>query len=224
MKKIFLRFNWKGDLLEITDRENLPYDREKFLDIEADYLGKGLFCTAFEGDDGQVYLLVKQNQGDFDYSKEAISNWGDQENAHIPQIDMFGQYTFKGVEYLVFRMPFYEPLTAKHKTAWAQYQALRTAYSEARFNNMGRPFHEIAQNLGFDFVSKLEDGPIKSALDSILSAGSNYGVEYGLEFSKQNLSVNKEGVLILRDVLFNSDLCRKIRQNRSKKYAFNYGR
>jgi hypothetical protein len=216
MKKVFLRFNWKNTLLEITEKENLPYDREKFLDIEADFIGKGLFCHAFKGDDSRVYLLVKQSQNDFDYSKEAINNWGDSENPHMPEIESFGQFTFKGAEYIVFSMPFYEPLTAKHKTAWAQFKTLQKA-----FYSLGWGDNRTFYNRSFALVDSLEAGSIKEALQSILDAGSNYGPEYGLEFSKQNMSVNKEGVLILRDVLFNSDLCRKIRESKVKR-AYQY--
>lgn len=215
MKTIYLTFG-KAGLLDVSPRDSFTKTGSETT-IKADYLGKGMFCNAFKGTDNKVYLLIKQYKDDFDYSKEAIAQWADSDNKHIPEIESYGQFTISGNEYLVFRMPFYFPLTSKHKEAWKVFKALKKAFNAHSFAYNPVPFHARANNEGYEVIERAEIGQeYKDALQSILNSGSNYGIEYGLEFSKVNLSVNENGDLIFRDVLFNALLCYKIRDNKRK--------
>jgi hypothetical protein len=223
MKSITLRF--RGNKLEDVRQGLFNSDDTAFNYVRANFLGKGMFCNAFKGEDGKVYLLIKEFQNDFDYSKEAIAQWGDSDNRHVPSIETFGQYTVNGKEYLVFRMPFYEKLTSKNIEAWKTFKALKHCENLLKFSNEYSNLHPSFKyyQISRDIIEKACIGEeYKQALTSILEAGSNYGSEYALEFSKVNLSIDGEGNLIFRDVLFNSGLCSKIHEARHKKYVRAY--
>lgn len=101
------------------------------------YLGKGMFCEAWQNGTG-VYLIVREVKGQMDYSKEILSQYLQHEdNPHIPQCQQLGG--FGSGEAYIYKMPFYEKLTAKHITAWADYRELSKIRQDKK-NRCPKPF------------------------------------------------------------------------------------
>lgn len=180
-----------GDVREIT------VNGEK---LTGEYLGKGTFCRAAYRVGDDVYLFVDED----DYSKEIISHI---ENPHIPPCEMIEHQEERGLR--VWKMPFYEKLTARHKQAWADYKRLRNIIGKVRMElimraGYGEPrWYEmpglIAERV--DFSQTLFE-----ALESLASWLPSYGSHYAIELPKVNCSVGKDGQLILRDIVFSTEL------------------
>ncbi len=185
-------------------------------------IGKGQFCEAFR-DGYDVYLFM--NQSRFCPGKEALALWCEK-SPHLPSMTNEGEVStssLKGVTwYTVYKTSFTEKLTAKHKTAWKQYKILKSAWENARtnllvsktkvlatlgknslreipFSYMLEEFLEILRSCA-DFPSSLID-----AIEDLGNAASNYGDSMYFEFSPRNLGVTEDGVLVLRDILFDRE-------------------
>ena len=171
--------------------------------IEAEYLGRGQFTTAYVADD-LVYLVVPDDCGDF--SKDILESC--EPMPHLPTCEKFGM-TETGT---VWREHLYAPLTRANKQAWADFKTLQKARDEAWAQAQGRNFsvhngHVVMQTT----VDLLPDGPLKNALDELRSAAANYGSSYCFEFAKRNLAVDKDGRLILLDCTFDLETVHKLR-------------
>ncbi len=182
----------KGDFVQFKYND---YEKGE-LTLTGEYLGKGSFSTCFKVD-SLVYSFVRTDKDHVDYSKEAISQWAE-ENPHIPEFKNVGD--FKNGE--VYTSPLYNELTKKNKQAWSQYKLIASlANKNLRYNKKGYNLF-----INREFIDSLKDvisDEIFNALHILNDAMSNYGDFYMMEFPKRNLKVNDEGNLILLDVFFN---------------------
>jgi len=165
--------------------------------INAEYIGRGMFCRAYRVD-STVYLLCTG-----DYSKECVALFCDTSLRHIPTIKRHETWG----DYHVYSMPFYAKLTkAKYPIAWEMWKTLPPSL------------------LGFDKANELigsEKIPksIRIALRNLVEAYANYASDSMLlEFNKANVGVEeKSGSLILRDCLADMSSVDKIRKEKRKK-------
>lgn len=218
-----------GDIIEIVPVEqsnpprewHLKYLRSQLPGADPRYLGAGHYATAYHIG-GEVYLFVEN-----DFMKSAIEEQADMTLPHLPKIERLDDPS-PNRDTMLFKMPYYAPLTAARKQAWADYKALRDAREKARSIVMTRS--EKAREPVSQFVLRgheindliAEDPslrePIRIAIRELSDAAANYGSSVTFEFSPRNLGVDREGCLILRDVLFDAEsihreFASKARQN-----------
>lgn len=173
------------------------------LELIASYLGKGLFAKAYRVDD-RVYIFAT------DPMKDAIAEIrryeGQGENPHIPLVERIGMDERTGDN--IYLMPYYEPLSAKHKSAWNHARIIQREHErligQLGFNYTGYALADTLRN-GEGFPKSLAD-----AIEEMSNWALNYGTP-GMEFNKANLSVS-DGKLILRDVLFDRELLDRYRK------------
>ena len=191
------------------------YNDEKV--ITARLLGKGTFVTCYEVE-GIVYSYVRiHNKGyDFtDMSKEAIATCADSDNPHVPSIDYLGNV--KNDSESLYRMPLYYNLSKENSHAWSQAQILIKMFNK----NIGMINGESAYDYNMRFIELVRgkiDSAILDGIESIVTACTNYGLDYKLEFSKRNLKVDADGNLILLDIVFNMRANQAIIQARAEAY------
>lgn len=181
-----------------------------FKEFEAQFIGKGRYARAFlEPKSRLVYLFV---QGC--YLKEGVSMWADK-LPHVPAITRHeSQDDCHGETVHVFSMPFYAPLRACHKTAWAQFRELQRANEEARSEIcQSRDYQGKFKRLsvyGYD-VNRLTieranvPASLKAALETMADAILNYGCGCTFEVNARNLGVDDQGRLVLRDICFDAE-------------------
>ena len=188
-----------------------------FTSIDAEYIGKGAFAKCYRVNN-TVYSFVKVSEYELtDYSKEAVAEWAS--GAHVPDIKKLG-YS-EDENYLVYSMPYYQPLTAKCGKAWKQAKKLISIYNsmssaDAKTScDFNQEFIESVRN-----VANLENGlsEIIEDLESLSYACSNYGSDYEMEFTKRNLKIDENGALILLDVMYNHTAITRMLQNRIRQY------
>lgn len=112
---------------------------------------------------------------------------------HLPEIARKQNY--------VYVMPYYQPLTAKSKTAWKQYKqlcGLKSKYS----NELRKGYRQqYTGDVLCELCSELSNFPeLQEAFDTLLSVASNFASDLVPDFSKSNFSVDSEGNLVLRDI------------------------
>lgn len=168
-----------------------------------EYLGKGAFAEAFRVE-GDVFCFVKE-----DWTKEAIS---DIDQPHLPRIERVDvQEDRDGENIYVYKMPFYEPLTAKCRTAWMEYRELERALAEARAAFSHRPGGVYN---GYEIMCRTIEranvsDELRAALETLRDSAMNYGSSITFEFAPRNLGVDESGRLVLRDVLFDQEIMEK---------------
>lgn len=177
--------------------------------IKAKFLGKGAFAKCYKSEeDGLVYSFVASGQNESDYSKQAIAEFTDQNNPYIPKIEQLGEFDDNGG--ILYRMPFYQPLTKQSGWAWSEFQLLKQAinclYPDKTYgydrNSAIIEYLRQKGQVSSDLVSALED---------INTACSNYSLDYLFEFCQRNLKVDDNGHLILLDCIFNRDALKEKR-------------
>jgi hypothetical protein len=196
------------------DTRTITVDETKIEDAE--YLGRGMFCTAYRVLD-TVYCFVKDC-----YMKEAISGI---DQPHVPNITRHESTD----EFDVYSMPYYGPLRAAHKTAWAQYKMLDRAWDEARYRayeelkDTSQQFRAEDHNYMVNdcMVETLRswgaDDDLVSAIEQMNYAASNYGSDITYEFGVRNLGVDQDGRLVLRDVLYSPVVVRRVWDEKRKR-------
>ena len=175
--------------------------------IEVKRLANGAFSRVYQGvENGIIYALVEDNSGD--YTKEAIADWTDHNNPHIPQIKRESiNNSLSSLPYLdfyVFSMPHYGVTKGEaRKTArqlidlWWEFMArnpIRNHNAEWLFYDRCDAFLNTLEG---DFSDTLID-----ALESILGAMTNYSQAVNWDFKMDNFKMDNEGNLILLDVIF----------------------
>lgn len=166
--------------------------------LQGEYIGRGMFCTAYRHDE-RVYLLCSG-----DYSKECIALFCDKSLKHIPNIERHDDIE----DYQVFSMPFYHKLTKRdYPKAYAQWKTLPSiivGYTEA--------------SQYIDSEQNNTPHTVREAIRELIGAYCNYDLDgMLLEFNKANVGVNENGELILRDCLASRgsiEVKRKERANR----------
>lgn len=173
------------------------------------YLGKGSFATCYT-DGESVYSFVRNDGRHKDYSKEGIALWCNKENPYIPDFEKFGETDDE--KSMMFKSPLYGQLTAKNKQAYSEYKLLNSIrLSWIEIKKCHSPYCQNEM-----LISKFEEtgkfSPILiEALRDINSSLTNHGDQYMMEFPKNNLKVDKNGHLILLDIIFNMDALRQIK-------------
>jgi hypothetical protein len=165
--------------------------------IELCFLGKGMYHNCYVDREQEfVYSVpIQKNPAKGtveDISKEIMAfAWGsNQTNQHIPAVDRIG---WLNDEIPVYKMPFYPPLTAAWEEAWTQLKFLNS-------------FEPADKSLLYENAELASKWPkLAEAMDTIIHTAWDYG-QYAdpwfLEFPKRNLRVDKDGNLVLLDVLF----------------------
>jgi hypothetical protein len=197
-------------------------------EVDVDYLGKGMFCTAWRaGDD--VFLLVKRTREGTDYSKDILISAREDLSREEDKIKWSGRHYLPKIEEAgelensdtrVFRSVYYEPLRASFKEAYRQFKLLKEIHRDVWGQHMLPNIHGRRNCTGYDFnwhfLSEIEDkvpGEVYEALRAVAEASANYGSDYVFEIEKVNVGVDGFGKLILRDVIFDLELLDKIRRN-----------
>ncbi len=179
-------------------------------EITLERLGKGMFHTCYvDRTTKQVYSITIERETGADYSKEILSRCDP--SLHIPPVEELG--ALDGKDNRVYRMPLYEPIRASHKEAWDLLKRLEQAKDDAWKAIVAQevtPRKMRVDDIGCmvnSLVCEMTDAPgipqsLKDALESLRDEASNYGSDYVFEFSRRNVMVDGNGVLILLDVLF----------------------
>tara|TARA_Y100000034_G_scaffold74318_1_gene89431 strand:- start:15122 stop:15697 length:576 start_codon:yes stop_codon:yes gene_type:complete len=168
---------------------------------EAEYLGKGRYCTAWRDIvlPNTVWLITKEN----DWSKEILMDAFNEENSkHLPLCGYLGYVHSRGWK-RVYRTEFSETLTAKHK-AWKLIKNLEYKRREAN-----RQIYRWQDNCWWGYeamhniVDDMEESSEKEALEALMNSAANYGSSWTFEFAPRNCGISKKGELLFRDCVFN---------------------
>lgn len=169
--------------------------------VKARFLGAGAFAKVYEYENS-VYAIVNHGQKHSDYSKEAVANFAS--GLNVPEIEVLG-HTDSAI---IYKMPLYQPLTTKNYKAWDNFRMLLKCWNQTS----GKVFRS-GLDFNYSFLDRVKesalDEEIKESVESIISAGSNYGDNYRIEICKRNLAVDDKGNLILLDILFNADALKR---------------
>ncbi len=183
-------------------------------------IGKGMFSAAYLGSDGRVYLVTKDEGGD--YAKEilAMIYENGKRSPFLPPVKREGT-TYDAT---VFSMPLYNaPLRKKNSPrAWAQYRVLKRCWEQAQAQvrqrigyrqRMTYYGHEI-MDATIDCAEQDADATpgLIRALELLRDNAANYGAEWTFEFSPRNLATTKGGGLVLLDVVFSLELVERARR------------
>lgn len=168
--------------------------------VKAKQMGKGRFSKVYEVESDPDHVYIVSN----DWAKHMLTDtWARRgESAHLPEIEKAGTLEGKKDDYTIFKMKRYSPLTAKHKEAWKVYrQLVKIADEIFRANSWQyrRELDKIAHLIASD--ERLPEN-IREALQFLLFYATNYHENYYLDLTKSNFSVDENGVLILRDVVY----------------------
>lgn len=171
--------------------------------IDAEYIGKGQFCTCYHAD-GIVYSYLKKSDSPdgIDYSKIAVAEWTE-DNIHIPEFKIYGETE----SHYILTSPLYDNLSPAYTRAWNQFKILQREYDIFLYANYKN--YKFGYDLNRAFLNSLTgivglSDSIIDGLNSINDACTNYGNFYRFEFAKRNMKVNQDGTLILLDCIFNS--------------------
>jgi len=167
--------------------------------VNAQFLGRGMFATCYQVDDKVYSFLKYPDRGEVDYSKDAIYEWADSDNRHIPDFRRMG-YVSNDTQ-ILYTSSLYESLTSKHVNAWNDYKIINRVWRDS-FNLHDRFEYDFNQRV-IDNLHGLVSVELIEGLQSINDACRNYGDYYRFEFPKRNLKVDSNGNLILLDVIFN---------------------
>jgi hypothetical protein len=194
-------------MLRIKKVESIVIELDGVVIDRATRFGRGRFTTAYRSGN-TVYTLVRG-----DYTKEAVWLYAGK-SIHIPQTEQIGSYEVRPVkgeayDMYVYRMPYYDKLTATSKEAWAQFKVLAKLWDQAYRTAIAKYpkvpswcYGEVLQVLNcLVQESELPDS-LKEAFESVADAGASYGAEIGVEILRRNLKVDSSGNLILLDILF----------------------
>jgi hypothetical protein len=183
--------------------------------LEGEYLGAGLFCRGAYKVGDKVFLFVN----DEDFSKEIYTHI---DNPHIPKCELVDN-TQDDVN--VWAMPYYERLSAKaNPEAWKQFKALSRIVDECH-RDLWIKSRGFQDNLWYELPGMILDKmgdefpvEMKEAFEELASWIPSYGNNYAIELPKVNVSVDSEGRLILRDIVFNVTLAKEIREQQAEKH------
>jgi hypothetical protein len=195
------------------DRRTIRVDDK---DLEAEFLGKGHYCTAYRAGD-TVYCFVVEDE----YMKEVISQWI--ENVpHIPAIRKHDDQQIRGKWFQLYSMPFYRNITAKDREAWAALKVLKES-AERLFRQEYCQAKPLAVHGAYFNQAIIEDTrgkvpeSVTKALEELASAAQNYGCGVSFEFGQRNIGVDDQGRIIFRDILFDAEKLTRERMAKLKR-------
>jgi hypothetical protein len=215
----------KGEMTEVKLKVKLKHIKSALLTIDGrepikvEWLGRGRFSEAW-GNCENAYVITREREWGTDSAKELMESLLDLNNPHIPKVEHVG---YLG-DSKVFRMPLYQPLTAKNKEAWGQFKELRRNKEDA-WNNFWPSYgrHDAAmETMRYVVDSSSVPLELREGLQAIVDASYSYMDLPMLEFSKKNLTVDAEGRLILLDVIFDIKVNDSFYDARRKRYERRY--
>lgn len=166
-------------------------------------LKRGRFSKVYLGKDDLVYHLVSNSNSD--YSKEAIALFGQCE--HSPIIERLEDvHISRSGWHYVFRMPLYYPINGENK---AILKKLQKSWSTKDWAN----WRIYQRKTAYEFVMRWFDNEldnldipetIKESIRCIYDSALNYGDSFLLEFPLRNIKQDKNGKIILLDIVFDT--------------------
>lgn len=169
--------------------------------MEAEYLGKGHYTTAYLVGT-TVYCFTVEDE----YMKDVICDWCD-DMTHIPKITSHDDVCIKEKYFKVYSMPYYRDITKNDKAAWAIYKTLKSV-GETTFIRFNKPLRYnglyFFQHVINELKGKVPESVIL-ALSEMLNAACNFGFGVTIEFGKRNIGVDDNGNIIFRDILFDAE-------------------
>jgi hypothetical protein len=107
-------------------------------------------------------------------------------------------------------MPRYQvPLRAANKVAWADYRTLERCWRGLHWAD--RQFGYVAMEKVLECAEGVVSPGVFEALETLRDYASDYGSDYTFEFAPRNLGVDKNGTMILLDVVFSMASIQRIR-------------
>lgn len=175
--------------------------------VQVERIGRGRYTTAWRNSHN-VYLQVKEIED----SKEILASLATEpRNQHIPDCK-FLAWADNNSPYRWYRMPLYQPLTAKSGKAWEDFKLIKSLRDETNnervkgmWSRGGRGDMD-ATEFNALFNDKVQDATylsdaLKEAIQQLVDEACNYG-QYMIEITKKNCAVDNAGNLILLDPLF----------------------
>lgn len=181
-------------------------------------IGKGAFATVYQNLSSPDRVLAFVSEGA--YEKEILrdAHRSLPGNPHIPAVEHFGTLV-DGRS--VYEMPFYTAPYRKENAKPADHKAFNTIRKcvssvygkskESRYELTGRKL-ACVEEAGIP-------ASIFEALTELRDASANYGDTFDMEFSPRNVATDKDGNIVLLDLLFDSDVLRKRRQQAAWKHG-----
>ena len=191
------------------------------------YKARGMFAKIYFRADGvpEVFAIVEH---DTDYSKEIIARIWEEDGGskYLPEIIREGALPDSS---LVYRMPVYKTPLRKtdNPTAWRDFAKLKQCAEIAnRRHHPGsnRPrFHE-GHEVNNMIIECASDDPrfnreLLATLENLRDEAANYGSSYQFEFAPRNMATDRDGHLILLDVLFDLEAAQRKRVESSARRA-----
>jgi hypothetical protein len=201
------------DDLSLADRGGTLLTPDGTIPIKK--IGKGMFATVYQNLSRPDRVLAFVSEGA--YEKEILrdAHRSLPENPHIPAVEHFGTLV-DGRS--VYEMPFYTAPYRKGNAKPADHKAFNTIRKcvssiygkskESRYELTGRKLACI-EEAGIP-------ASIFEALTELRDASANYGDTFDMEFSPRNVATDKDGNIVLLDLLFDSDVLRKRRQQAAR--------
>jgi hypothetical protein len=123
---------------------------------------------------------------------------------HIPEIKRLS--FIDNTNTMVYKMPYYSQLSSSHTEAFKQYNMLKRIQNEElkllRLKyQYSVEFYKHGDELIDNICRRLYNTDLIRALTSISDISRSYSSSYTVDFRKNNLSVNRKGEIILRDVI-----------------------
>lgn len=176
-------------------------------------IGKGTFSSIYFGDDNMVYAMVSTNSHEIDYSKEAVAQFADHDNKHVPQIEVIeNEYYFGKLGYVnIYRMPKYNKLSGENLQT---VNKIIAAYKKVINECYRCKAYELSNKI-IEAINSLQIADtLKDAIQEIYDASCNYSDSYMIEFAKRNIMQDDNGNIILLDIIFNQKALAELKRNR----------
>lgn len=168
-------------------------------------IGRGMFADCYVSDEeNRVYSFVEDRERDNDTSREAIANWADMTNPHVPKFERLGVYKDGAKWGQLYTSPFYYAIT-KRSQAEKDFRVLVKIFDALDWREFS-----FAYDFNMEFLNRLymyDDGEkisprLYEAVESMINAVSNCGDNFKLEIARRNLKMDEEGRLVLLDLFF----------------------
>ena len=171
-------------------------------DIRMKHIGHGTFADVFRENRGdrRVFIFLPHGVPDKDIAEMARRSLPD--NPHLPDVKHFGETEDK----VVYTMPYYSTPFRKANAgdAWNDYRILYDCLDD--MNDSYRYDRKVNAETVKCAKSEGVDPGVVKALAALDKASRKFSSKYAFEFSPRNLGVDKDGNMVLLDVLFDRKL------------------
>jgi hypothetical protein len=200
----------------------LVLERER---VPIKYKARGMFAKIYFRADGvpEVFAIVEH---DTDYSKEIIARIWEEDGGskYLPEIIREGALPNSS---LVYRMPVYKTPLRKtdNPTAWRDFAKLKQCAETANRQLAGsKQRDQSGYEANNAIIECAADDPrfnreLLATLENLRDEAANYGSSYQFEFAPRNMATDRDGHLILLDVLFDLEAAQRKRVESSERKA-----